>query len=616
MARRAAGCRPRGGGRVTTSLRDISVSALLDEVEDRTGVAATSLYDVILEMVERGDAEVLRDRAERAAQWLADSSWPEVPDLPGLPDPDPLPIDVLPSALRNVVDTVAASTQTSPDLGAILALAASSAAVGGRFRVRIDDRGWTETTSLYTVAILPPGARKSAVFARYVEPIAEWERYKAREVGPVRRAAEDTITARQRALDAAIRVGEDGEIRDARARLDEAESRIPRIPRILASDSTPEALVRLMAEQGGAIALLAPEGDPLRIADGRYSGDGGARLDELKRAWSGEPIRVDRISRDPVHVPRPALTLGLTLQPGVLESLGNKRSFRGEGVLARILWCRPDPMLGRRMTGADVPRLDVEAERRYARVLRALLDAPTDVDQDGQVRPRTLELDDAARVVLYAYEAEIEAGIGPGGRMEPIADWAAKAAGQAVRVAALLELAARAEEGRPLGDGQIGRWAMRGGVETLRALTPHAHAVLADAGQDERLDLLRYVFRRAGELPEGSSLRDLHRAVEGKAAIGSVDDLRTLLEELEDRGCVRVVPVPTTGPGRPPSPTVHLHPALAEGPPDRGRHNRQNHRPAEKSGVSVDSVDACQGVEPDDEPSAFERWAGRSEGSL
>jgi len=38
-----------------------------------------------------------------------------------------------------------------------------------------------------------------------------------------------------------------------------------------------------MAEQGGRIAVLSPEGGPLRMLDGRYS-DGAARLEELDRA--------------------------------------------------------------------------------------------------------------------------------------------------------------------------------------------------------------------------------------------------------------------------------------------------------------------------------------------
>lgn len=555
-----------------------------------------------------------------AARWLADSSWPDMPHLPGPPQPEPLPLDVLPAALRDHVESVAAATQTTPDLGSVLALAAVSAALGGRFRVRIDDRGWEEPANIYTVAILPPGARKSPVFARLVEPITEWERDKARAIGPARRAAEDTMAAREKSLNDAIRSGDEGEIRDARARLDEAESRIPRIPRILASDSTPEALVRLMADQGGSIALLAPEGDPLRIADGRYAGDGAARLDELKRAWSGEPIRVDRISRDPVHVPRPALTLGLTLQPGVLESLGNRRSFRGEGVLARILWCLPDPLLGRRRTGAEVPHLDPEAERRYARMIRRLLDAPADHDEDGQVRPRTLDLDTDARRVLYEYEAEIEAEIGPGGRLELVADWSAKAAGQAVRVAALLELAARADDSRSLADGPIGVWAMDGGVRLLRALMSHARKVLADAGMDERAALLADVLNRVVAMGETPSVRDVFESMKGRVAITAVDDLLDLLGELEDRDCIRMVPVPRTGPGRPASPRVHVHPTIRAGTLDSdSQYSRKPMKSLDRHG-SANSANADSGNEPepapediavsDDDSTAFERYTG------
>ena len=75
------------------------------------------------------------------------------------------------------------------------------------------------------------------------------------------------------------------------ADLEDARAAVPPFPRLLAGDATPEALVRLMVEQGGRIALLSPEGDPFRLADGRYS-DGAARLDELKRAWCEDSIYV------------------------------------------------------------------------------------------------------------------------------------------------------------------------------------------------------------------------------------------------------------------------------------------------------------------------------------
>ena len=68
-----------------------------------------------------------------------------------------------------------------------------------------------------------------------------------------------------------------GEVKNARHDLEDARAKVPTLPRILVGDATPEALVRRMSENEGRAALLSPEGDPLRMVDGRHS-DGAARL--------------------------------------------------------------------------------------------------------------------------------------------------------------------------------------------------------------------------------------------------------------------------------------------------------------------------------------------------
>ncbi len=412
------------------------------------------------------------------------SDWPAAPVPLTCPDPDPLPLDVLPWGLRAHAESVAGATQTPPDMAGLLGLGCVSAACGGT-DVSVDQRGWTELAALYMGIVLVPGARKSPTFKAMTEPITAWERDELLRVGPEYRRAKDLAETAAAALAAAksgaakgakgagrISLEAENAIQAARDQLDSAEAAVPTLPRVLASDATPEALVRLLAAHGGRIALLAPEGDPLRISDGRYDAAGAARLDELKRAWCGDAIRVDRVSRDPVFIERPALTLALTMQPGVLESLRHRGAFRGEGVLARFLWCVPDAGLGRRATGRDVPALDTAAAERYARILRRLLDACASERHTLSVAPAALD-------ALYAFEAHIEAGLGTDGFFADIADAAAKAHGQAVRLAALLDLARRAESGGIDWAEPIGAWAMAGAVRLTTALLTHARIVLA-----------------------------------------------------------------------------------------------------------------------------------------
>ena len=490
-------------------------------------------------------------------------SWPTEPNLPGPPTPSDLPLDALPPSLHDHVLSVAAATQTPTDMGAMLALASVSAALRGAAEVAVDGRGWREPTNLYTAIIMDSGARKSPVYARTTEPILEWEAAERERIGPDWRRARDHADVAKAKLAHVSGAAARGkatrtEVEDARAELEAAEAAVPILPRLVASDATPEQLVRLMAEQGGAMALLGPEADVLGIADGRYSD--AARFDELLRAWGGESLTVDRVSRDAVHVERPALTLGICLQPGVLEDLRHARAFRGRGLMARVLWVAPPSTVGYRLTGRDVPALDTAAADRYDRTLRSLLDAC----RPGELH--TLRIAPAALDVLYGLEADLEVEMRDGGRLAGIPDAAAKMHGQAVRLAALLEMAARAEDGRPLWTEPVGRWAMDGAGRLVKALTTHALHVLGSAGMDAHTADLVYLLRRIRELPLGSTVRDLHVAVQGRSSIATADSpgeyLADLLDGLVERGCIRLAPVQRDGPGRPPSPVIELHPTL------------------------------------------------------
>ena len=349
------------------------------------------------------------------------------------------------------------------------------------------------------------------------------------------------------------------------ARFQLLDAKVPPVTRLNVPDATPEALVLIMDEQGGRIAILAPEGDPLRIADGRYSGNGDARLDVLKRAWTGrEAIRVDRVGRDGHYIRRPALTLALCLQPGVLNSLKNARSFRGEGVFGRFLWVMPESGIGNRLTGPNVPHLDMKAVGEWNSLLRGLLDStPADVDDGGYV-PHTLHLSPEAMDVLHAWEAEVENSLRPGGRLSYVEDWASKLVGNSVRVAGLLHLARAADDVvADLWGGEISQWAMEGAIEIARALSTHALQLFDSLDADPKRALLRYVLRRIRELPpEERNLRRLREVCRGKREIDTSEDIQEVVDELVKRNWVRVVPSDSTGPGHPVSPTLQLHPSV------------------------------------------------------
>lgn len=506
-----------------------------------------------------------------AAALVGDGShpWPlALPKTPGAPEPSPLPLDALPPALRAHAASVANAVQVASDMTALLGLCAVSAAVAGKVEVRVDDAWQRESVSLYGVVVAPPGERKSAAYREMISPIRDWESDAVARVAPLRRTAREQADVAERRLkrrkDEAARgaATADAVLAEARA-YENALRAVPVLPTLLASDSTPEALVEQMAEQGGRIAVMSPEGGPFRILDGRYS-DGIARLEELAQAYDGEELRTRRVGRATKPVRRPALTLAVALQPSVLSSIRNGRSLRGQGIYGRISWVVPESLVGRRVDSSEAPAINEDAKDQYTKVLRALLEwQPAQTEDDGTLVPHPLTLSKEATAVKREYHYRVEAAMGEGGTLAGMCDYANKSVGRAVRLAVLLDVFARATKGQPL-DAPLSGWAMDGGVRISEALTTHAVAVYAEMEVDGRTADLAYVMARLRLLPEGTTETELRAATRGRASIDGAEDLAELLDELEERGCVRRLEQPSEGRGRPPSPVIEIHPFLRE----------------------------------------------------
>ena len=75
------------------------------------------------------------------------------------------------------------------------------------------------------------------------------------------------------------------------------------------------------------------------VISGLYSG-GYTNINAVLQGHAGSSVRVQRIGCS-VTLNKPALTLGLAVQPDIVARLatGNKARFRNNGMLARLLFC-------------------------------------------------------------------------------------------------------------------------------------------------------------------------------------------------------------------------------------------------------------------------------------
>jgi hypothetical protein len=474
----------------------------------------------------------------------------------------PFPADAFPLWLRAEVEAVAEFTQTPPDLPGTVALGVLATAGGGRAVVEV--RGsWREPVNLFTVSALPPGSRKSAVFVAMTQPLLDTEQGLVERVGPQIIEATTMRTVAQRDAEKRARTAaglDKGEERD-RAMADAIDAAqlaegiaVPVMPRLIADDITPEAAASLLAEQGGRLAVLSAEGGIFATLAGRYSG-GTPQIEVFLKGHSGDLLRVDRKGRPPEHIARPALTLGLCVQPDVLRAIADMPGFRGRGLLARILYSVPVNLVGRRKVGADPVPEDVHAA--YAANVRTLV-----LTFAEWTDPAVLTLTPEAAALLLAAEQQLEPRLAPDtGDLAGIVDWASKLIGATARIAALLHIAEHYADGwgKPISEAT-----MRNALQLADYFTAHALAAFDHMGVDPVLAAARELFAWVERSrPARFTKREMFSGV-SRSRFPKVGDLDAPLDLIEQHGWIRREAEPErTGPGRRPSPAYQVHPELA-----------------------------------------------------
>ncbi len=489
--------------------------------------------------------------------------WPALKSLERHPPAPEFPVDALPAVLAEWVDATSRATQTPAALAAGMGLCAASAAALGSGIV-VCAEGWEEELALFIVPVLASGERKSAVVKSATAPLRAVERERLEEARTViaqAQAERDALDARRQQLvrDVGKGKGDVDELQEVIER--QAALQEPVAPRLLADDATPEALAGLLA-QHGQLGILAAESALFDNLTGRYSDNSQPNVHLACQAYNGEETRIDRRNRPAEHLPRPLLSLGLAVQPHVLEALTRNAVLSGQGFLARVVFLVPETKLGRR--DLDPPAVPAAVHAEYRDMLRRLAErnrtdtTQPDGDSVGSVAPSgRLVLGDAAAKAFRAFRREHEPRLDPAhGDLAPIGAWAAKHPGRVARLAGLHHLI----------DGVTGRAisgeAMHAAIRIGECLIEHAQAALLSHEHERRR------FERAvawvATVPSGRfSVRELHRGPLG--AHGQVDDAHALADELEERGYIRPLPAPPTGqPGRPPSRRYEVNPAARD----------------------------------------------------
>ena len=491
----------------------------------------------------------------------AEQTWePHIPlDENQPPAMDP---NILPGPVGDMARAVSIETETPIELATGIGVAAIATACQGKIIIEVKP-GYREPLNLWVIVALDPANRKTSVLSRMTAPLTAWEREQHKQMEPwVKEAASRRQNQESRLKSLRTKYGkaQPDELKEIEAEILEIENdleEIPVFPKAWAQDVTPEHLGTLMSQHNERMSILSAEGGFFDIAAGRYS-SGVPNLDLFLQGHAGDAVRVDRGSREPVYMDNPALTFGLSPQPGVLKGLSDKPGFRSRGLLARFNYFLPTSKLGYRVL--ETTPVPESIKTHYHNLISQLINLEPGENEHGDVKPHVLTLSKAAYQEWAEFYNAVERDLRDDGRFEHLRDWAGKLPGAAARIAGLLHCA----------DNPHDPWTIPVSLETMTtALDLSAvfadHAVIAFdlMGAGTSLDGARKVWRWVEKNRfEAFTKRDCFNAL--KATFHRVANIEDPLKVLEERNYIQAETQKTGGR---PSIMYRVNPEITKGWP-------------------------------------------------
>jgi hypothetical protein len=541
--------------------------------ESRTGnVALSEWRGIVAWAVGQANDADLDDVHRRVNENMPENNSGTVEyDQPvSLTDPvpvPPFPVDALPDVIVQKVSELAEATQTDPAMAATSALTVLAACAGGHAKIRIRP-GWIEPLCLFTNTIARPAERKSAVQQSMVKPLldaeevlsasGEMEHLKLADELDMAKKMVDQLNkaAVNAAAKAAAPKATDKDRADAKTAADAAKAakaamrqiEVPVIPRLLADDVTPEATATLLADHGGRIAIISAEGGIFDTIAGRYAKT--VNVDVYLKGHAGDRIKVDRQGRAAQHIPSPALTMGLMVQPRIIEAIAANRDFRGRGLLARFLYAVPVSKVGFRKSAATPVSESTEA--KYSHWIKKLASEMAEWAGD----PMILTLTEHAAARVGELQDDVESMLAEDGDLSSppsLQEWGGKLVGAVIRIAGLLHLGEHGQKTARTYPVQVAT------IEAAERIGWYFKAaainVFAEMDTDPATADAAYLLGRIGKIRghgDEISERDMHMAT--KSRFRKKDALMVAVDLLVQHGyLIRQQANQATG-GRPGSP--------------------------------------------------------------
>jgi hypothetical protein len=391
-------------------------------------------------------------------------NWPEPVVLGCASEASPLPLNVgAPALIGEFVSEVASAIKVELAAPFSLVPVVLSAAAGNAFSIRVSHAHAEPNLARFVLWSAASGERKSATFRAVASPLIEWMRINE-PAAAVKRgdAASRESYLSRKAQDAERKAAKASSPEVAEKHLSaarEAREAMPTLPRraiAFIGDTTQPALVRHMAENGGAMAIMSA--DARQVVDdvlGKHRSDGSTDDSVYLRAHGGDRIDRARVGNTAagefVGIDHPSLAVGICLQPDKLVQLAGRPELRDSGFIARCNIVEPRSLVGERIETGFEQAVAPAIAGRWSCAVQAVMDFRFSIidaaGADG-FEPLELTLDAEAMELRRAFANEIEMRQRLGGDLHGAGALASKAAGEAARMAGLWHLVRLADEDR------------------------------------------------------------------------------------------------------------------------------------------------------------------------
>ena len=374
-------------------------------------------------------------------------AWGDPLPLTAKIDPEEYPLDALPTAIREAVEEVQGFVKAPLPLVAGSALAALSLACQTHIDVKRAEK-LLGPVSQFILVIADSGERKSTCDGFFSKPIREYEAAPAEAAKPALKdhaAALSAWTAKCGGVTEKIRQlakekKPTSEFEAALRDLQHAKPEPPRVPRMIYTDITPEALGYQLAKVWPSAGIVSSEAGIVLGSHGMGRDSGMRNMATLNLLWDGATISSERRTTESWAARGARLTVALQVQEPTLRDFFRHQGTlaRGTGFLARFLIAWPASTQGARPfteAPANWPSLAV-----FHRRIAEILDQPAPIDEEGALQPIAVPLSPEAKAAWVEFHDAIESELSSGGELYDVRDVASKIADNAARLAALFQM--------------------------------------------------------------------------------------------------------------------------------------------------------------------------------